>query len=57
MGVSKDRKDKSGEPATDPRDCLHKNLARVESDINEIDTDVLLYECTACRKSFTITDY
>jgi hypothetical protein len=41
-----------------PRDCRHVNLVKVEhSGINEVDTDVSLYTCSACGKSFTITDF
>lgn len=40
------------------RDCDHPTLAKVErSGINDVDTDVLLYTCSTCGKTFTITDY
>jgi hypothetical protein len=57
MERSKGSTGQRGEPSPDPRDCPHKDLAKVESDINDVDTDVLLYLCTTCRKPFTITEY
>jgi hypothetical protein len=43
---------------TNPKECRHTKLAKVEaSGINEVDTDVSLYTCAACGKSFTITDF
>jgi hypothetical protein len=43
---------------TNPKECRHTKLAKVEaSGINEVDTDVSLYTCSACGKSFTITDF
>jgi hypothetical protein len=45
------------EEGKDPRDCAHTNLVRVESDINNVDTDVLLYVCSSCQRTFTLTDY
>jgi transposase-like protein len=43
---------------TNPKECPHTKLAKVEaSGINEVDTDVSLYTCAACGKSFTITDF
>lgn len=57
--MSKAREEeRSRPPAADPNDCVHRQLVRVEqSGINEVDTDVLLYTCSACGRSFTITDY
>jgi hypothetical protein len=41
-----------------PRACRHTKLVKVEeSGINEVDTDVSLYSCAACGRSFTITDF
>jgi len=42
----------------EPLNCDHPTLVKVEqSDINAIDTDVLLYACSQCKRIFTITDY
>lgn len=41
-----------------PRACDHVTLVKVEqSGINDVDTDVSIYTCSACGKSFTITDF
>ena len=42
----------------DPSDCRHESLVKVEeSGINDVDTDVLIYACSTCGKTFTITDF
>jgi hypothetical protein len=41
-----------------PRVCAHVTLVKVEqSGINDVDTDVSIYTCSSCGKSFTITDF
>jgi hypothetical protein len=50
--------EQSVKSASDQGGCVHQQLVRVEqSGINEVDTDVLLYTCAECGRSFTITDY
>jgi hypothetical protein len=45
-------------PRSNPSECRHTKLVKVEaSGINEVDTDVSIYTCSACGKSFTITDF
>jgi hypothetical protein len=54
------RQDHSGELGNREisHDCSHDTLAKVEeSGINEVDTDVLIYACSRCGKTFTVTDY
>ena len=42
----------------DPRECRHEMLVKTEeSGINDVDTDVTIYTCSGCGRSFTITDY
>ena len=44
------------EYAKEPGNCPHVNLLKVEaSGINDVDTEVLLYACSTCGKTFTIT--
>jgi predicted SprT family Zn-dependent metalloprotease len=36
------------------RDCRHMTLCKVEeSGINDVDTDVLVYRCSTCGKTYT----
>jgi hypothetical protein len=45
-------------PKSNPSECRHTKLVKVEeAGINEVDTDVSFYTCSACGKSFTITDF
>jgi len=57
MSHAQGHESRRSEVTQDPRDCVHKNLVKVESDINNVDTDVLLYVCATCQRSFTVTDY
>ena len=57
MSHTQGKEGRQTENRQDPRDCAHTNLVRVESDINNVDTDVLLYVCSRCQRSFTLTDY
>ena len=44
-------------PRSSIRDCSHATLTRVEeSGINDVDTDVLIYACSRCGKTFTVSD-
>jgi transposase-like protein len=38
-------------------ECGHQNLVKVESEISEVDTDVQIYRCAMCRRSFAVTAY
>lgn len=38
---------------SNPRPCGHQSLAEVEADV---DTEVFLYVCAACGKSFAVSD-
>jgi DNA-directed RNA polymerase subunit RPC12/RpoP len=41
----------------DPRACGHQRLEKVDaSGVNDVDTDVLVYLCSSCGKTFTVTD-
>lgn len=40
-----------------PNECGHRNLVKVESKISDVDTDVQIYVCTICRKSFAVNAY
>lgn len=37
-----------------PNECGHQNLVKVESEISEVDTDVQIYRCAMCRRSFSV---
>jgi hypothetical protein len=42
---------------SDPRECGHQSLVKVEAaGVNDIDTEVLVYVCAACGKSFAVSD-
>ncbi len=46
------------QPRKDPSACGHETLIRTEeSGINDVDTDVSIYTCSSCGRTFTITDY
>jgi transposase-like protein len=40
-----------------PSECRHQALAKVESKISKADTDVQIYVCTTCGKSFMVNDW
>lgn len=40
-----------------PSECGHQVLAKVESKISKADTDVQIYLCTICGKSFMVNDW
>ena len=51
-------KHRAGQSArSNPRDCGHHSLVKVEAaGVNDVDTDVLVYVCAECGKSFTASD-
>ncbi len=60
MFESEKDKGERGEPRQryDPSECRHETLVKTEeSGINEVDTDVTIYTCSGCGRSFTVTDY
>jgi DNA-directed RNA polymerase subunit RPC12/RpoP len=47
------RQDRSSQPG----ECGHQRLVKVEAaGVNDIDTEVLVYVCSACGKSFAVSD-
>lgn len=37
-----------------PNECGHLTLVKVESEISDVDTDVQIYLCAMCRRSFAV---
>jgi hypothetical protein len=51
------RKPRRSQDYQAPKECDHQALAKVESKINKADTDVQIYVCTICRRSFMVNDW